>query len=371
MRIALLHPTYWPEVRRGSERLVHDLATELAGRGHEITILTTHEARPSATNEDGVRVVRNWRPPFLRPLRWYEDHVADAPTTIWSLHRGRFDLAHAFHPADAWAAVKARRLGGPPTVFSFHGIPVRQYLVERRYRLEMLRTTIAQAAATTVLSEAAATAFRRYLLTEPRILPGGVRCAEFEVEEPRSPQPTLVCSASLRDPRKRSELLLAAFERLRERRPEARLLLVRPRDPLIFWSTPRLPAGVSWVEADDTPSLARAYAGAWASVLPSVDEAFGLVLIESLAAGTPAVAARSGACPEIIDDERVGRLFASDDADDLVRAMEEALDLGSEPETAAACRERAAEFDWPGVAEAYEGLYESILEAPAHVGVPA
>src|SRR5439155_1593557 len=83
---------------------------------------------------------------------------------------------------------------------------------------------------------------------------------------------------------------------------------------------------------------ARAYAGAWASVLPSVDEAFGLVLIESLAAGTPAVAARSGACPEIIDDDRVGRLFAPDDADDLLRAMEEALDLGSEAETSAPSR---------------------------------
>jgi len=46
VRIALLHPTYWPEVRAGSERLVHDRATELAGGGHEITILTTHEAPP-------------------------------------------------------------------------------------------------------------------------------------------------------------------------------------------------------------------------------------------------------------------------------------------------------------------------------------
>ena len=58
------------------------------------------------------------------------------------------------------------------------------------------------------------------------------------------------------------------------------------------------------------------------------------------------------------------RHIKGDRADDLLRAMEEALDLGSEAETSAACRERAAEFDWPQVAEAYEGLYESILEAP-------
>jgi hypothetical protein len=44
VRIALLHPTYWPEVRRGSERLAHDLATALANRGHEVTLLTSHDA---------------------------------------------------------------------------------------------------------------------------------------------------------------------------------------------------------------------------------------------------------------------------------------------------------------------------------------
>ena len=371
MRIALLHPTYWPEVRRGSERLVHDLGTELAARGHEVTVLTTHEARPETASEDGMRVVRRWRPPFLRPLRWYEDHIANAPTTIWSLRRGGYDLAHAFHPADAWAAVQARRFGGPPVIFSFHGIPVRQYLVERRYRLEMLQATISGAAATTVLSEAAAETFSRYLLHEPSVLPGGVRCADFAVEIPRDPEPTLMSSASMRDPRKRSELLLDAFEELRARRSDVRLQLVRPRDPLIFWSTPRLPAAVSWVDADDTPSLARAYAGARASVLPAVDEAFGLVLIESLAAGTPAVAARSGACPEIIGDEAIGRLFEPDDAGDLVRAMEEVLDLGARPETATVCRERAADFDWTRVAEKYERLYESVLEETEALGTPS
>ncbi|MGH2951458.1 MAG: glycosyltransferase, partial [Solirubrobacterales bacterium] len=129
MRIALLHPTYWPEVRRGSERLAHDLGTTLADRGHQVTLLTSHRRRPSASTEDGIRVLRSWRPPELPGLSWYEDHVATVPAAIWRLLRGDYDLAHALFPADAWAAFQAHRRGGPPYVFSIHGIVNREALV--------------------------------------------------------------------------------------------------------------------------------------------------------------------------------------------------------------------------------------------------
>ena len=92
-------------------------------------------------------------------------------------------------------------------------------------------------------------------------------------------------------------------------------------------------------------------------MLPADDEAFGLVLVESLAAGTPVVAARSGACPDIVDDPRVGRLFEPGDAADLARAIGEALELAADAETAAACREHARRWDWSRVVERYEELY--------------
>lgn len=360
MRIALLHPTYWPEIRRGSERLVHDLGTMLARRGHEVTLLTSHRGRPSVAVEDGIRVLRAWRPPALRPLRWYEYHVGNVPNVVWQLLRGRYDLAHAFFATDAWAAVQAQRAGGPPVVFSFHGIPTRRYLVQRRYRLEMMRSTVERAAACTVLSGAAAVPFRRYLLREPRVVPGGVLLEQFANGGPRAPVPTLFCAASIGDPRKRGELLLSAFRALRERRGDVRVLLARTPDPVLSPHTFELPEGAEWIEPESTEALARAYATAWASVLPAVDEAFGLVLLESLAAGTPVVAARSGACPEIVTSEAAGRLFEPDDEDDLVRALDEALELGARPETAAECVRVAAPYDWSRVVERYEELYDPV-----------
>jgi phosphatidyl-myo-inositol alpha-mannosyltransferase len=363
MRIALLAPTYWPEVARGSERIVHDLAVLLAARDHDVTLLTSHPGPGTVVEEEGVRVVRDRRPPRVGRLRFYEDHVEEAPAIFARLVRGRFDVAAAFHNASAWAAVRARRFGGPPVAFCYHGLPTRLYLVERRYRIELMRAAIGGAAATAVLSDAAAAAMRRWLQCEPRVLPAGIFTERFAVERVAPERPTVVCAASLGDPRKRADLLFAAFTRLRERMPEVRLRVVATRDPVLSQRAFELPAGTERVESETGPDpdrVARLYAGATVSVLPAVGEAQGLVLLESLAAGTPAVAARSGAGPEALDSDRVGVLFEPDDEASLEAALARGLELGSDPETAAACRARAADFDWSQRIGPYEDLLTEV-----------
>src|SRR5688500_18053982 len=97
MRIALLQPTYWPEVTRGSERIVHDLAVALTRSGHEVTILTSHPGATTEAVEDGVHVVRVARPQQPARARWLEDHVVNIPGLVLRLLRGRFDVTHAFY----------------------------------------------------------------------------------------------------------------------------------------------------------------------------------------------------------------------------------------------------------------------------------
>jgi len=368
VRIALLHPTYWPEVQRGSERWIHDLGIVLAGRGHDVTVLTTHPGPFSADSEDGIRVVRSRRLPQPPTLGLHEDWLGNVPTLAWHLLRGNFDLAHAFHLSSAWTAVQVHRAGGPPVAFNFQGMPTREHLVARRYRLEMLQTVVASGAASCMISEAAAELFRRYLLREPEILPGGVLAAEFAVEEPRAEPPTLICAASIGDPRKRGGLMLDAFRLLRKRRPDVQLEVTRTADPHLSPYSFELPAGARWIEPGSTEDLAHAYARASASVLAARDEPFGLVLVESLAAGTPVAAARSGSCPEILDRPQLGALFDGDDPEALAAAMDEALELGGQEGTAAACRERAMEYDWSRVVERYQAVYERVVAAPSLTG---
>lgn len=362
LRIGLFHPTYWPEVRRGSERVVHDLAVSLAARGHEVSLITSHRGLATTALEEGVRVVRCRRPPEPPGAGMYEFHLVNAPNVWRELRRGDFDLVHTFFPVDSWVAVRARRRGGPPVVATLHGVPTRRYLVARRRRLQMLREVADGADRCTVLSEAAARPFAAYLLRTPLVLPPGVFLDRRAHEVSRSALPTLLCAASLGDPRKRGSLLFDAFRRLRLERPEVRLRLIRGRDPILSPARVELPEGAEWIEPSaDGDALAAHYAGAWASVLPSVEEAFGVVLTESLAAGTPVVADRSGAGPEIITNEAVGRLFRPDDEADLSRALAAVLELGSRPDTAEHCRRRAADYDWDSLVKRYEDVYESVL----------
>jgi len=360
MRIALLHPTYWPEVRRGSERLAHDLGVSLVERGHQVTLLTSHAAPSTTEVEDGIAVMRARRTRRLAGVHLYEDHVENAPATVRRLLRGDFDVAHALHPADAWAAGHARRWGGPPVLFSVHGIIDREYLVSRRRRLELYRSAIARAGAVSALSAAAAEPFRRYALGEPVILPGGVISEHYAGERRQPERPTLLCASSLTDPRKRASLLFESFERIGAA-GDVRLVVAAGRDPFRDYRPPAVPDGVEVVEIDTSGALAEAFRSATATVLPSVDEAFGLVLLESLAAGTPVVAARSGACPDVVDDEAIGRLFEPDDADGLAAAMAATLELGTREQTASACRAHAAAWDWGEIVPRYESLYQRLV----------
>jgi phosphatidylinositol alpha-mannosyltransferase len=158
-------------------------------------------------------------------------------------------------------------------------------------------------------------------------------------------------------PRKHVSLLIDAFALLRRSHPDAELVLSGShRDGLNGESRP----GVRWTTLDDRQTLARVYAEAWVAALPASDEAFGLVLAEAMACGTPVVGYRHAAIPELIDDARVGRLFDALAPEPLGHALEEALSLARDPDTAAHCRARVSELSTDHMVERYLGLYRDL-----------
>jgi glycosyltransferase involved in cell wall biosynthesis len=347
VRIALLHPTYWPEVRRGSERFLHDLATGLAGRGHDVHIITSHPGRPATTVEEGVEVTRVWRPPAGRlARRGFEDHLTHLPAVARALRRSDADVVQALFPTDGLVAARS----GKPAVFSYMGLPDRAYLASRRGRAKITRDAAFGAKVTVALSEAAAKALDRELGIEARVIAPGVDLHAFGPEpcksggqvQSRASEPTVVCPSAATEPRKRVPLLAEAC-----RRAGARLVLSAP-------APPALNAEVR--DLDDRAALASAYREAWVCALPSTSEAFGLTLVESLACGTPVVATNAGGMAEIVNDDRIGRLFDGDDPDDLATALTEAFTLSDR----AACRARAEEFAVERTIDAYEAIYAEI-----------
>jgi glycosyltransferase involved in cell wall biosynthesis len=268
--------------------------------------------------------------------RLYEQHLTHIPFSVRELRRRPPDVAHALHATDAVAAL---RWGGP-TVFSYMGVPHRVGIANRRLRKEVLGRAL-KADAVAVLSEHAAEAMRRWLGVDPDVIAPPVDLAAFTPGDGRAATPTIVCPADRTESRKRVDLLVDAARRI----DGVRLVLDRRGAPVVDESF------VELRHLDDRAALAAAYREAHVAALPSWGEAFGLVLVESMACGTPSV----GPTAELYDRPGVGAAFAGDDPAELAAALERAM---SEAD-ADACRARAQDFSAQRCAAAYERLYEA------------
>jgi glycosyltransferase involved in cell wall biosynthesis len=264
----------------------------------------TLAAQPRHVELDGldVRYV-----PFVAPprSRTYGSWGAwAAPTLAGALRRLRrefpYDLVHAHNAVPAAdAALRAR--AGAPLVVSVHGGDV--YFTAPRYpagaravRRAFGRARLVLANSTGIEEEA-----RRLGAVRTRV----VRLGTDVPEQPpsKAPAPTLVTVAHLVG-RKRHADVMRALWLLRDRHPELRYLIVGDgpeREPLA-----RLAAELGVAERVELTgqlpreeALARARA-AHVFVMPSVDEAFGVVYVEAMAAGLPAVGARGEHGPQEI-----------------------------------------------------------------------
>ena len=101
-------------------------------------------------------------------------------------------------------------------------------------------------------------------------------------------------------------------------------------------------------------------------VAPSRTEGLGLALIEALATGLPAVAARVGGIPEVMGDAACGRLVAPNDPAALGAALRVVLgDTALRASMAVAAVERAQAFSVEASRGALARLYAGLLEPAA------
>ncbi|MCP4005894.1 MAG: glycosyltransferase family 4 protein [bacterium] len=99
------------------------------------------------------------------------------------------------------------------------------------------------------------------------------------------------------------------------------------------------------------------------TVLPSLFEGFGLPAIEALAAGTPVVATRAGALPEVIHAAGAGVLVEPADAADLAKGIAGVLERWEDAQREVLdARPRLEErFGWAQVGFRTEKVYEQVL----------
>jgi glycosyltransferase involved in cell wall biosynthesis len=120
---------------------------------------------------------------------------------------------------------------------------------------------------------------------------------------------------------------------------------------------PLLGSDVEWLEEPPRERKHDLLARARALVMPiQWEEPFGMVMIEALASGTPVVALRRGAVPEIVEDGVHG--FVCAEPDELPAAIERAGEI--DPDI---CRQVVENrFSLQTMARGYEGVYLGAVE---------
>lgn len=115
-----------------------------------------------------------------------------------------------------------------------------------------------------------------------------------------------------------------------------------------------------WHDHDELPAFLNA---ADLQALASVREQFGLVLVEGMACGLPAIAVDRFGPAEIVDPERTGWLVEPDDEQGLADAIVAAVDGGEERARRGVAARRVARetWSWPALAHRVSGVLEEAV----------
>lgn len=169
-------------------------------------------------------------------------------------------------------------------------------------------------------------------------------------------------------PEKDIDILQSIMERLPEPLNGQVHWLIVGDGPLVPDMRQRAPANVTFTGYLSGEALARAYAAADLFVFPSSTETFGNVVLEALAAGLPAIGAKSGGVQEIIRDGENGLLCPPRDADAFVRAVETLMQSPERlPAMGAAARAYALTQSWDAIFDGLLEQYERLAFAGAGV----
>lgn len=171
--------------------------------------------------------------------------------------------------------------------------------------------------------------------------------------------PLTILSVARQYPRKDTATLVRAMPIVLEGVPGARLRVIGGGPELGRLEALARELGVARAVRFDGPipddaQVRRAYLEADVFCLPSLQEGFGIVFLEAMAAGLPVVAARAGAVPEVVTDGRTGVLVAPGDPRALAAALVGLLESpGLRRDLGTAGRARVQDFDVGPVARRF------------------
>jgi len=398
--LRIICPTYWyPQHATDTQATyVHDINRHLARRGHAVTVVTPGNASmPPVDSFDGVKVVRF---PLELPVDLTYGRVAQTRVNVFgklarvavmthyleAQYRSTLavareqgaDVIHAHWAIPTGpAAVQAARKLDLPSVITMHGgdvyvNPEQGYdFPTRWYVRPALRWTLRHAGALTAITDDCRQHALRAGAPDARmhLVFNGTDLRRFspaplgkEAIDPRF-GPHMIFACRQLFPRKGIRFLIEAAAKLRPRFPDLKVVLAGDgfeRPELIKLAET---LGVSdavtflgWVPNSELPPYYRAAA---LSVIPSLEEGFGIPAAEAMGCSTPVVASDAGGLPEVVEHGVTGLVVPRGDSAALAEAIGSLLaDPARRATMGRAGRERALRlFDWDRTAEQFERIY--------------
>ena len=318
----------------GAEIALLRLGRRLVARGHELALATPE---PGPLDEAGFPVVH-------LPIGGLERHAGAQAVRSWSRARQLASHADVVYLNGTVCGRLLPALGSHPTVLHLHDI--------------VDRVPFFWARADAVLADSSAVArslgeLRSHVVYCP---------IELDVAQAAAPWPPgdgpVVGFVGRLEARKAPLDLVASVPAIREAVPDARVIIVGDEpygaDPDYAARVRNAPGieHIGWV-----PDGAAIMSHFDVLVLPSLQEPFGTVLSEAMAAGTPVVATRVGGLAEVVDDGVTGRLVEPGRPDELAAAVVDVL--SRREEMGAAARLRVRRF---GADEFTDRVEEILLE---------
>lgn len=342
LRIAQVAPPFErvpPLAYGGTERIVHGLVTELVRRGHEVTTFASGDSVVPGRHVETV-------PEALRPIGYTGDTMPYMQQTLHLVlaRQDEFDLIHSHLE---WVSLLLARVSRVPVVATFHG----------RLDLPWADALLDDPPPGLVAIS------KNQASTHPDIpwagvVYNGLRLVDAPFGRQRS---DALCFVGRVVPEKgiveAMEIAKAVGRPLKIAAKVAAGGVEREYYDEVF--RPALKAAGESIEYLGEISQAERdelFAQSYAALMPgSWPEPFGLVAIEALACGTPVIARRTGALPEIVR-EGVDGFFGDD-----VRAMAFKVDRVADLDREAIRRSVIERFSTERMTDGYEAIYRARL----------
>jgi phosphatidylinositol alpha-mannosyltransferase len=374
VKLALVSP-YDFAYPGGVTEHVANLAEQFRASDHEVHIIapsSDDESEPTATGDAMVhRIGRVVSIPANGSVARITLSLRAYLQVKRLLAAENFDLIHLHEPMMPALPLTVLRHSNTTNVGTFHAF--RNSPLAYFYGKPIVRPFFRKLHGHITVSSAARDFVGEYFPGDYRIIPNGIDFDRFNRRYPPLEQfadgrPTVLFVGRL-EKRKGLRFLLRAWPAVRERNPEARLVVVGRGRPLEGyrrfaarqgWS-PRDVVFAGYVPSEDMP---RYYQAADIFCAPNTgQESFGIVLLEAMAAGAPIVASDIPGYRDVVAHGQQGFLVKPQDpasiADTIGRLLADP-DLRERMRLAGPVKARL--YDWPRVAAQVLEYYDDVLE---------